>query len=361
MVSDKEITVIYQGAVNISGLGTGKDDSSDFLYNVKRTREVLPNATIILSTWSNTKFPQEYNSPSKLGVDKIVYSEDPGALPNIKFDNLPANNANRQLVSTVTGLKSTATRFAIKLRTDCFLTGAGFARLYSQFEEQIKSTKKGKNFEYSPVIVCCYFTIDPNVYEHMAFHMSDWTHFGETKTLLKYWDVPLFDYQDATFYERNPHHKSSNFFDRQFRTRIAVEQYLTIGFAKKFGFTTPTFHNQINRKILSEFDKFLAQHMIVLDLDQFGVDLPKYKWVRNSDFISMDILMHADWYGRFVQYWKPKQIDKRTYALYKKRQHQKTASKFVAKVTEPFAGYWWHAPQNKERMRFVEKAIKLIP
>lgn len=359
MISDEEITVIYQGSVNIFGLGTGKSDSSDFLYNVRRTRDVLPNAKIILSTWLHTKFPDNYNTIEKLGVDDIVYSEDPGALPNIKFDNLPANNANRQLISTLTGLKSVKTRFAIKLRTDSFLTNQGFMKAYMQFKEQIEE-KQINGFEYSPIVVCCYFTIDPNVYEHMAFHMSDWVHFGETKTLLKYWDVPFFDYQDATFYERNLHQKSSNFFDRQFRTRIAVEQYLTIEFAKKFSFTTPTFHNQISCKILSEFDRFLAQHMIVLDLDQFGVDLPKYQWVKNSDFISMDVLMHADWYGRFVQYWQPKVVDKKTYALFKRRQHQKSVSKWVARVTEPFAGYWWHAPQNKKKKRFVEKMIKRL-
>ncbi|WFF38740.1 WavE lipopolysaccharide synthesis family protein [Moraxella nasibovis] len=361
MINDKDITVIYQGAVNVSNLGTGNSDSSDFLYNVQKTRTALPNATIILSTWSNTVLPSDYDTPEKLGVDKIVYSDDPGALPNIKFDNLPANNANRQLLSTLTGLKATTTRFAMKLRTDSFLTGTGFKKAYSQFEQQVSATKKGRDFQYSPIVLCCYFTIDPNVYEHMAFHMSDWVHFGETKTLLKYWDVPFFNFEDATFYERHPHDKSSNFFDRQFRTRIAVEQYLTTEFAKKFGYAVPVFHNQIDKKILFDFDKFLAERMIVLDLDQFGVDLPKYKWVRNSDFISMDILMHADWYGRFVAHWQPKAVDKQVYALFKKRQHQKVASKWVAKVTGSFAGYWWHSPENKKRKRFVEKAIKFIP
>lgn len=357
MIDSRQVTVVYQGHIDVSKLGSGDSKGADFLYNVATVRQHLPNATIILSTWDNIVLPKAYDTPAKLGIDALVLSQDVAPLPNIKFNNLPANNCNRQLVSTVAGLKKTTTKYALKLRTDSFLTSDGFMRYFADYETKIHALG---HKDYSPIVACCYFTIDPDVYEHMAFHISDWTHFGETQTLLRYWDIAPIDEAMATYYERHPHRFTANFFDKQFRAKIAVEQYLTTTYAKRFHYATPTLHNELNSKILFDFEVFLARQIILLDLAQFGVDMPKYNWVKNSDFINMAVIKHADWYGRFVDYWHLS-ADKSLYGQYKQRKHQKLASKWVAKLTDPIAGYWWHHPKNKKIMRATEKLIKKIP
>lgn len=360
MFTSKDITVVFQGSVNTANMGTGATDSSDFLYNLATTRKALPEANFILSTWDNIEFPSHLNNAEKLGVDKIVYSKDPGAFPNIKFGSLPPNNANRQIVSTSAGINTVTTPYVLKMRTDSFMSSDSFIEHYTNACNTVQNSKKSPKEPYSPIIVGCYFTIDPTVYEHMAYHMSDWLQFAETSILQEYWNIPLVTLEDATYYERHPHRFNPNIHDRQFRTRLAVEQYITIQFAKKRGYKTPKWHNQNDRKMLSDFDKFLANHIIVLDLPQFGANFPKYAWASRSRFISMDCIMNADWYGNFVNYWQPKTIDKKIYALYEKRKRQKDISRLIEHTTRPIEKKW-HDGKNKKVVNFLEKVISRLP
>ncbi|WP_161783948.1 WavE lipopolysaccharide synthesis family protein [Massilia sp. LC238] len=111
-----DITLVFQGA--FKPYVTRERD--DFVRNIRMTRQVLPGARIVLSTWEGTDVPR------KLGVDAVVLSPDPGPLAPLKLDDDKANNANRQLASTRAGLAAVHTPYAVKLRTDCFLEHAGF-------------------------------------------------------------------------------------------------------------------------------------------------------------------------------------------------------------------------------------------
>jgi len=308
-LASDQITVVFQGSINPEILGSGNNNGSDFLYNVARTKQAFPNATIILSTWDTLLLPEDYNSAEKLGIDKLVLSADPSGLPNIKFGYDAPNNVNRQIVSTLAGLEEVTTACALKLRSDSYLVNDNFIQFYNYYLDQIQSAAQESVDEYSPIVVPNFFTIDPTMYEHMAFHISDWAQFGKLDKLLTYWSVPLMTTDNATYFERYQHDSDAQFADNAFRTRLAVEQHLTTHLAKNMGFQVPTQYNEITTEILNAHNNFLASQIIVLDMADFGLSLPKYAWTLTDEFMRLNCLSHDDWYQLFYQYWYPNQVD----------------------------------------------------
>ena len=65
-----DITLVFQGA--FKPYVTREREA--FLRNIRLTRQVLPGAQVILSTWEGTDLPP------RLGVDAVVLSPDPGPL-----------------------------------------------------------------------------------------------------------------------------------------------------------------------------------------------------------------------------------------------------------------------------------------
>ncbi|WP_296405291.1 WavE lipopolysaccharide synthesis family protein [Psychrobacter sp.] len=333
MIKTSQVTLVFQGYVHTDSLGSGVNDGLDLLYNIAKSRESYPDASIIVSTWDNTNFPDNYNTAEKLGIDALILSPDPGGLPNIKFGYDTPNNVNRQIVTTKAGLDAVTTEYAIKLRTDSFLTSAELlntltdytdsvvqSRAQSNIQDTEKNTeiasKKTTEADYSPIVVSSYFSIDPMVYEHMAYHISDWMQFAKTDILQKYWSLDLMPIEDATYYERHSHDKDTNqdgyqegfkynnqsneYTDDTFRTRLAVEQYITTTYAKSLGFTVPNTYNEMNDQIIDDFKRYVAEHIIIADNEQIGFELPKYSWVNADDFMALNCLSHADWYQLFI-------------------------------------------------------------
>lgn len=326
MIKSKKITIVFQGQIDPNQLGSGATDGTDFLYNLAQTKKALPNAKVILSTWNSFEFPSDYNTAAKLGVDRLILNPDPGGLPNIKFGYDTPNNVNRQITSTAAGMALVTTKYALKLRADSFLTSDSLLAIYDDYVKAIKKapqsdsqtlspqskkakkigTKKRKknNKKYSPIAVASFFTIDPNVYEHMAFHVSDWVQFGKRKVLQEYWSVKPMSEKNATYFESHNHDDDAAFFDNQFRTKLAVEQHIAIKYAKSRGYKVPSHYNQIDDDILNGYNRFLAEHFIVLDLERFGLSFPKYGWVQGDDFMALNCVSHEDWYRLLNEHWQ---------------------------------------------------------
>lgn len=303
-----QVTVVFQGGIQPDLLGSGREDGNDFLYNVARTRAALPNATIVLSTW-DSRLPERYASADILGIDQLVLNPDPGGLPNIKFGYDAPNNVNRQIVSTQAGLAQVTTPYALKLRSDSYLINDNLLPFYQYYTEQIHTNTSQAASGYSPIVVPNFFTIDPTMYEHMAFHVSDWAQFGRQETLSEYWSVPLMMTDNATYFERHSHDPDGRFADNAFRTRLAVEQHLATHWAQKLGFVIPKHYNNITAQILDAHNRFLASQIIVLDMADFGLSLPKYAWTLTDEFMAINCLSHDDWYQLFYDHWYPNQVD----------------------------------------------------
>lgn len=309
-ISAQQVTVVFQGGINVHQLGQGRDDGSDFVFNVAKTREALPNATIILSTWDTLQLPERYDSAAKLGVDQLIVNADPGGLPNIKFGYDAPNNVNRQIVSTQAGLANATTDYALKLRTDSYLVNDNLLQFYRYYTEQVTSHSQRQKMGYSPIAVPSFFTIDPSMFEHMAFHISDWAQFGKTERLQAFWSVPLMSKDNATYFESHAQDVDAKFADNAFRTRLAVEQHIASHYANTIGYSdTPSYYNELNEQILAAHNAFLASEVIVLDMSDYGLRLPKYQWTLTDAFMAMNCISHDDWYQLFYQYWYPNQVD----------------------------------------------------
>ncbi len=182
MTSYKDISVVVQGPVQTL---KGREQEEGITHKcLTSVRAYLPGAHIILSTWPGQEL-------SGLDYDELVISEDPG--PNVRdfhSDGRPQYyNNNRQIVSTLAGLRQVATPYAIKLRSDNYLTGNGFVELQRQYPARCDSHKIFRE----RVVVSNVFTRRYAKGYKVAFHLSDFFYYGLTEDLLAIWDLELLE------------------------------------------------------------------------------------------------------------------------------------------------------------------------
>lgn len=182
MTTFKDITVVVQGPVQ-----TFQDRAQEPGITekcLKSIRHYLPGATIILSTWPGQEL-------ADLDYDELVVSADPG--PNIRYYKANGDphrfNNNRQIVSSREGLKRVQTKYAVKLRSDNYLTGNHFVALQKKFTDRCDECR----FLQERVVVSNVFTRQYAKGYRVAFHLSDFFYFGLTEDLLALWDLDLLE------------------------------------------------------------------------------------------------------------------------------------------------------------------------
>ena len=302
-VKDADVTVVFQGPVVPGPEGTESQ--------IRRTRQALPSARYVLSTW-------EESDCRGVHVDQIVLSEDPGGLPGIKRRDGPneLNNVNRQLRSTARGLTVVNTPYALKMRSDCALEQAGILR---EFDRWCAAAPTGR------FLASSIFTIDPMMFEQMAYHVSDWVQFGTTNVLQEYWSAPFMDAKDATHYEHVPYASHSTFMDRRFRCRLAVEQYVACRYAERLGYAVPRFHNDVRLEVLAGHRRFLAERTAIVDPWHIGLHFPKYAWAYRSAFQRLNCLLFEDWCQLCVEEGRFSGSQSRTRGVESRRQRKRLA------------------------------------
>jgi len=278
-VSESNLTIVFQGPVVPGSDGTAGQ--------ILRTRLAFPRARFVLSTW-------EGSDCRGIGVDRIVLSEDPGGLPGIKRRDgaNESNNVNRQLRSSARGLAAVETSHAVKIRTDCALEHAGILREFNRWSAAGPPSR---------LLACSIFTVDPQMFEQMTYHVSDWVQCGAASVLQDYWAAPLMTEEDATYYERVAHARHSTFMDRRFRCRLAVEQYVACRYAERLGYTIPAFHNDVRPEVMADHRRFLAEHTAIVDPWHIGLRFPKYAWAYRSAFQRLNCLLFEDWYQLYAE------------------------------------------------------------
>lgn len=178
----EDITVVVQGPVQ-----TFQDRPQEPGITRKcleSVRAFLPGANVILSTWPGQDL-------EGLDYDELVISEDPGPnIRNFRTDGSPQYyNNNRQIVSTLAGLKHVKTPYAVKLRSDNFLTSNQFVELQTQYPARCEAC----HFLKERVVVSNVFSRKYAKGFPVAFHLSDFFYFGLTEDLLRIWDLDLLE------------------------------------------------------------------------------------------------------------------------------------------------------------------------
>ncbi|EHI0138841.1 hypothetical protein J3303_004813, partial [Escherichia coli] len=87
-----------------------------------------------------------------------------------------------------------------------------------------------------------------------------------------------YPFEYATWYERNPHIEYSNKLERTFRSKFAVEQWLTLHyiFNKEENFPI-RFHNDFNDRIIDDFENNFIDYFIIAHPKDIGLRAPKFK------------------------------------------------------------------------------------
>ena len=250
-----DITVVVQGAVD--------QYTSKCLLKIRRS---FPGAKILLSTWEGTPV-------SHLDFDNVIFNKDPGGTKDL--NTAFVNNLNRQLVSTLNGLKSVKTKYALKVRSNLIFRNNNLLKYFDKFQ---MTNEKYKVFDRK-VIFCSYFfkrylgefkyVVHPTPY-----HISDWMAFGLTKDLIKLFDVPLTKEPEYTNFLIN--NKKSDIKLNMFGAshQYAPEQYIFYNCVKKYSKFdgVAKFESIIDYsdESIKDSENFVVNNCIILDPSQIS-------------------------------------------------------------------------------------------
>lgn len=238
MIEFEEISVVIQGPIY------------EYTYRVcESVRKYMPGAEIILSTWKQACL-------ENLDYDVFVENEDPGNFTFIlsqQMDNgssLYQMNINRQILSTINGIKKSNRKYICKLRSDTVLKGINFLKEYQKYNAPIKSP-------YNKLLlhrVVTLSTVNPRRRMPFLFYLCDWFFFGLKEDMFNIWDIPLIKEFNGEM-ENGYYRMDLNF---------GNEQYLWLGFlAKVFKIHIKT-GKEYTGQLLVESEKSYANCCIFL-------------------------------------------------------------------------------------------------
>lgn len=271
MIKSEDISVIVQGRV------CPITDAC-----ISSFRHFLPNAEIILSTFEDA-------NTSNVECNKIIKSQDPGSYYYINSEK-KENNVNRQIISTMAGLKVATRKYTFKLRTDFKLTGNSFLDFWDKFE---KTNKNHQLFSHK-ILACCYFARNPTSnYYSLLFHPSDIAFFGQTSDLINLFDIPLMKKEEEIYYTNKK---------GIFRNKYTPEQHIFVNCIKKNGHLI-NFESQYDNTTenIEQTERYFASNFIFLDWEQFNLQPPnKFKNTQQNHYPSC--ITHIEWQKLYKKY-----------------------------------------------------------
>ena len=269
----ENITVVVQGPVSASRERTQKHNATELC--LKSIRDILPGSQIILSTWAG-------QNTENLDYDELILSPDPG---NYKYENLFHGiprylNVNRQIKSTLAGLKQVKTKYAIKLRSDNILLHSNFINLFEQFQQRNEQLKLLNN----RVISSAWFSRNPNTFLPFPYHPSDLFFFGETEDLINIWDIDFADNNMAYYFNHHP--DLSNFQSMQ-PYQYFPEQFIWLSFLKKNGVSVKCNHYcDVSPENINHSELSITNNLFIAHPKTIGFASPKHK----IDFSNLDTI-----------------------------------------------------------------------
>lgn len=255
MISSDQISIVIQGAVG-----------AELTDCIRSARQNLPEAEIILSTWKDSLIPHD------LPINACVFSTDPGAKPAVKGGKL-LNNTNRQLVSTMAGLRRASRPYTLKLRTDFRVDHAGFISGFTTTDIRDESYTLFKQ----KIVIPNYATRFPESgTASYPFHPSDLSLFGLTEDIIKLFDVPQVD---GTDWDWALEHEHEIPWDRNipiFLPRYAPEQHFFVKSLQKNGHRISlTHYHDTNGNVAELSRRYMANNFVILNIQNFGISTSK--------------------------------------------------------------------------------------
>lgn len=250
MISSRDITVVVQGPIT--------PHNTDFC--LKSIKKYLPEAKIILSTWKGSDV-------RGLDYDEFVESDDPGYF-KLRDDIFPGvirnESANRQIVSTLAGLRKSKTKFSIKIRSDLYFKNINFLDYYEMFNK----LPFDNDYKLTKERVLMLTTINPKRRFKNPFSMSDWFYFGLTEDLINIFDIPLMSEENIKGDKVDGMYSIAN--------NYSTEQWLWLSLIFKYR-KIPFFHYlDVSGNNIELSERYLANNSIIISARRAGVNSLKY-------------------------------------------------------------------------------------
>ena len=198
---------------------------------------------------------------------------------------------NRQITSTRAGLAAVRTRYAVKMRTDTLLTGSGFTRVAAPFEHR----RAAFSVFAERLVVLRFYTVNPWVFEAIPFHLGDCFQYGRTEDLRRLWDVDLMSEKDATHFQKHPHRRGVTKDITYFNPRYAVEQHVFLQCIRKSHAVECDSIDDDRPKLRHSGEDFLIDNVVLVELDQASVAIPKHLRLMSCLKESYNCYSHLDW------------------------------------------------------------------
>jgi hypothetical protein len=259
MIDFKDISVVVQGAVDFSMI-------DQVLLSV---RTVLPEAEIILSTWEGV----DYTAINVQHYDKLILSQDPGGFPFVP-DGSILNNVDRQVHSTIKGIKQVTRPYCLKLRTDMVLTHANFLAYFDQYTSYQADYKIVKSRMLNNASGTC----DP--FWNLPLHPADFFLFGYTEDVKAFFSAPLFPEADKQYRHNTQGALASVLLERDKRlmlNRISPEVYLFQQFLHHHKVVLPELGAyEISATSVAISYAYLVNNFVMLSDKQLGIQNLKH-------------------------------------------------------------------------------------
>jgi len=284
-IESRDISVIVQGPIDWS------NDEELFeattLTCLRKIKSILPDSEIILSTWENEHI-------TGLDYDKLVVSslpEQQGVWPGF----IP-NNVNRQIVSTVNGLKHASRKYALKIRTDMILLGDKFLSFFQKRPNGLNIEDERRIFK-DPIVTNNFSSRNSDVMslilpDHpLLFQFSDHIQFGNTEDLIMLWDINLQKNDDGFYFFDHSHPNRWRLCELSL---LAPEQYiLTRAIKKKYPLEIKHYADT-NTDLIKLSKYYLNSHFTIIPDQVFPVRFQKYHNEHHFSFEWMR-LSHLDY------------------------------------------------------------------
>ena len=279
MISTSEISVIIQGPIYEKFIDSVVADA----------RKVFPDSEIILSTCEG------FNYSSNL-LDKIIESKDPGGYP-IYDDPVVYNASNRQLVSTLAGLKLATRQYALKMRSDMYFENTNFLDYMYKFPKRTDDYKILKE----RVILSTRYAPNPK-WVPLPFHPSDWFFFGLKEDLLKIFESPLCE-EPATSRYFQYHSRPNLKYDTWLPvySQYRPEQYIWYMFIKRYTDIVCEHSFDISHNNIEKSEQIFANNAILLDANKIRYNSYKFNNL-HTDFDLTFMYTHGEWLKMYKKY-----------------------------------------------------------
>ena len=222
--------------------------------------------------------------------DTILLSPGDLPLPAFKDDSGP-NNFNLQLAAAQAGLSQARGDYVLRTRSDLVFNDS---RFISQHLADRDLPRGACGVFEERVMISWLFTLNPFTIERMPFHFSDWFNFGRLEDVRRLWDVPPMTLADATRFRGLDHASGSNRRERQFYSRLGIEQHLHFSFFQRI-FPTLSLSSHNDTSSIAASLAILADNFTLCDLDAAGMFFEKYRQDAASPEKRFHCLTREDW------------------------------------------------------------------